>query len=99
MTTALCAVAKTHPDPLYQVHQHMVVFTAHSLRVFACICLKLENWDKEDIVHQLHWDSTAIKFNIRQAIFQADAIEASLFNPALVLQVWLNNNSLNIYPI
>ena len=86
MTTALrAAAAKTHPDPSHLVHQHMVAITAHSLRVFACLCLKLAHWDEEDIAHQLRWESTAIKFYIRQALFQADAIGALLFTTALAL--------------
>jgi hypothetical protein len=86
MTTVLrAAAAKTHPDPSHLVHQHMVAVTAYSLRGFECLCLKLATWDEEDIAHQLRWESTAIKFYIRQAIFQANAIRASLFTTALAL--------------
>ena len=86
MTAALrAAAAKTHPDPKHLVHQHMTAITAHSLRVFACLCLKMAGWDEDNIAHQLRWESQAIKFYIRQALFQADAIGASLFTSALAI--------------
>ena len=86
MTAALRAAAKkTHPDASHLVHQHMASITAHSLRVFACLCLKLAGWDEEAIAHQLRWESSAIKTYIRQAMFQADTIGASLFKSALAI--------------
>ena len=86
MIAALRAAAKKiHPDASHLVHHHMAAITAQSLRVFAYLCLKLAGWDEDAIAHQLRWESMAIKTYIRQAMFQADAIGASLFKSALAI--------------
>ena len=86
MTQALRAAAlRTHPEPTHLVRQHLAAITGHSLRVFACLCLRLAGWDEDAIAHQLRWDSAAIKVYIRQALFQADDIGATLFKSALAI--------------
>ena len=57
--------------------------SSKSLRVFACLCLKLAGWTEEDISYQLRWTSDAVKFYVRQSAFQADSVGASLFHSAL----------------
>jgi hypothetical protein len=87
MTAALRqAVRLTYPDKAHLIHQRIQAVSAHSLRVFACLCLKLAGWDEDAIAHQLRWNSSAIKFYIRQSLFQADDTGASLFKSALVTQ-------------
>ena len=85
MTTALRkAAAAAHPDKSHIIHQHMAAISAHSLRVFACLCLRQAGWDEDSISYQLRWDSSAIKYYIRQSMLQVDAIGATLFNRALI---------------
>lgn len=80
MTQALIAVAlRTYPELAHLVRQHLAAITGNSFRVFACLCLRLAGWDEDAIAHQLRWDSAAIKVYIRQALFQADEIGATLF--------------------
>ena len=57
--------------------------SSKSLRVFACLCLKLAGWTEEDISFQLRWTSDAVKLYARQSAFQADSVGASLFHSAL----------------
>jgi len=86
MTAALRQAAlKAYPSPNNIVHQQIKAIHSQSLRVFACLCLKLGGWDEEAISHQLRWNSDAVKYYIRQAPFQADAIGATLFTKALVI--------------
>ena len=85
VTTALRnAVKKAYPDPRHLLHQHVKEVSAHSLRVFACLCLKQANWDEDTISFQLRWDSTAIKYYIRQSLIQVDEIGASLLSSASI---------------
>jgi len=86
MTAALrLAELKAYPSPNYIVHQQVKAIHSQSLRVFACLCLKLGGWDEEAISHQLRWNSDAVKYYIRQAPFQADVIGSTLFTKALVV--------------
>ena len=84
MTSSLRRAAKiTHPSTNHLVHQQVEVIHSQSLRVFACLCLKLAGWDEESISHQLRWNLDAVKYYIRQSPFQADEVGASLFKSAL----------------
>jgi hypothetical protein len=78
------AASKAHPDPRHLVHQHIHAISAHSLRVFACLCLQQAGWDEDTISYQLRWNSTAIKHYLRQSVIQVDAIGATLLKAALV---------------
>ena len=86
MTAALRnAAAKAYPSPHHIVRQQVEALHSQSLRVFACLCLKLGGWDEEKISHQLRWNSDAVKYYIRQSPFQADEVGATLFTKALVI--------------
>ena len=70
-----------HGDHIMQKKANSL--SSKSLRVFACLCLKLAGWSEDDISYQLRWASDAVKFYVRQSAFQADAVGASLFKSAL----------------
>ena len=57
--------------------------SSKSLRVFACLCLKLAGWIEEHISHQLRWTSDAVKFYVKQSTLHTDSVGTSLFNSAL----------------
>ena len=78
------AAKKAHPDPRHLVHQHLHAISAHSLRVFACLCLQLAGWDEDTISYQLRWNSDAIKHYLRQSVLQVDAIGSSMLHSALI---------------
>ena len=85
MTAALReSVCRVYPSPQHILRQHLPSISSHSLRVFACLCLKTAGWDEESISHQLRWDSDAVKYYIRQSFTQVDAVSASLLRSALV---------------
>ena len=67
------------------MHQRANSLASKSLRVFACLSLKIAGWDEDTISHQLRWSSDAVKFYVRQSTFQTDSVGASLFKSALVL--------------
>ena len=77
------AARKAHPDPKHLVHQHINAISAHSLRVFACLCLQQAGWDENTISYQLLWNSEAIKHYLRQSVIQVDVISVSLLQTAL----------------
>ena len=86
MTSALRKAAITaYPSPHHIMRQQEDALHSQSLRVFACLCLKLGGWDEEKISHQLRWNSDAVKYYIRQSPFQADEVGAVLFTKALVI--------------
>ncbi len=79
VTQALRAsAARVYPNPNHIVRQHIGSISSHSLRVFACLCLKTAGWKEDDISHRLRWDSDAVNFYIRQSCSQVDALSASL---------------------
>ena len=78
------AVCRVYPSPRHILRQHLSSISSHSLRVFACLCLKTAGWDEEAISHQLRWNSDAVKYYIRQSLIQVDAVSASLFHSAFV---------------
>ena len=78
------AAEKAHPDARHLVRQHINAISAHSLRVFACLCLQQAGWDEDTISYQLRWNSSAIKHYLRQSVVQVDAIGSSLLKDALV---------------
>ena len=85
VTAALRAsVRRVYPSPLHILRQHISSISSHSLRVFACLCLKTAGWDEDSISHQLRWDSDAVKHYIRQSFMQVDAVSASILHSALV---------------
>ena len=77
------AAVKTYPDSSHLVRQHLQEISSHSLRVFACLCLKQTGWDEDTISHQLRWNSSAVKYYIRQSVSQADKLSASLFEQVI----------------
>ena len=84
MTTALrAAAAAAHPDPKHIIHKHLTAISSHSLRVYACLCLRQAGWDEDAIAHQLRWNSTAVKYYIRQSILHVDQLSATLFANAV----------------
>ena len=86
MTAAFRQSARrVYPDPAHVLNQKADSFGSKSLRVFACLCLKLAGWAEDDISHQLRWSSDAVKFYVRQSTFQTDSVGASLFESALVI--------------
>lgn len=86
MTAAFRQSARrVYPDPAHVMHQRATSLASKSLRVFACLSLKLAGWDEETISHQLRWSSDAVKFYVRQSTFHTDSVGASLFKSALVL--------------
>ena len=48
-----------------------------------CLCLKNIGWDEDTIAHQLRWISDAVKYYIRQSLFQIDELSAKLFRYAV----------------
>ena len=86
MTAAFRQSARrVYPDAAHVMNQRANSLASKSLRVFACLSLKLAGWDEDTISHQLRWSSDAVKFYVRQSTFQTDSVGASLFKSALVL--------------
>jgi hypothetical protein len=77
------AAVTAYPQKNHLIHQHLAGISSHSLRVFACLCLKRIAWDDEKIAHQLRWNSDAVKYYTRQSIFQAEETGANLFQTVL----------------
>ena len=85
ITSALrTAVTKVYPSERHILRSNINAISAHSLRVFACLCLRQSGWDEDTISYQLRWNSDAIKHYIRQSVTQVDAIGASMLASALV---------------
>ena len=84
MTIALRAsLVRVYPNPRHILRQHASSVSSHSLRVFACLCLKTAGWDEESISHQLRWNSDTVKFYIRQSLVQVDSVSSTVFCSAL----------------